>query len=193
MANQVTTGRFVGRAEELALLGGLLARAGAGESVVALIGGEAGVGKTRLAEQLTADAAGKGVRVLRGGCVPLGEEGVPFAPVIEALRGLARDLEEAELEAVAGPARGELGRLVPDLAGSGEAAAGAGVAAPGQAGRGRLFGLLLGVVERLAARAAAVGDGGPALGGSLHPRPGRLPGGLPAVASGHGGADLPQR
>jgi AAA ATPase domain len=142
MVYQVTTGRFVGRAEELALLGRLLARAGAGESVVALIGGEAGVGKTRLAEQLTATAGERGVRVLRGGCVPLGEEGVPFAPVVEALRGLARDLEEAELEAVAGPARDELGRMVPDLAGSGEAAAGAGagVAAAGQAGQGRLLG-----------------------------------------------------
>ena len=72
MARQVMTGRFVGRADELARL--------------------------------------------RGGCVPLGEEGVPFAPVTEALRGLARALDPDELEAVAGRARAELARLVPDLA-----------------------------------------------------------------------------
>jgi DNA-binding CsgD family transcriptional regulator/tetratricopeptide (TPR) repeat protein len=149
MAYQVTTGRFVGRTQELARLGELLARATDGESLVAVIGGEAGVGKTRLVEQLAAAAEEKGVRVLAGGCVPLGEEGLPFAPVVEALRGLARDLEEAELEAVAGPARQELGRLLPDLAWSGQAAAGAEVVGSSQ---GRLFELLLGVVERLAAR-----------------------------------------
>ncbi len=87
--------------------------------------------------------------VLRGGCVPLGEEGVPFAPVTEALRGLARALDPDELEAVAGPARAELARLVPDLAwGDGEAVR----PAVGGAGQGRLFELLLGMVERLAER-----------------------------------------
>jgi DNA-binding CsgD family transcriptional regulator len=153
MAYQVTAGRFVGRTQELARLHQLLARTTAGEPLVVLLGGEAGVGKTRLVEQLAATASGQGARVLLGGCVPLGEEGLPFAPVIEALRGLAGDLDAAELEAVAGPARQELGRLLPDLAWGGEAAAGAGVAGAGQAGQGRLFALLLGVVERLSARA----------------------------------------
>jgi hypothetical protein len=88
------------------------------------------------------------VRVLGGGCVPLGEEGLPFAPVTQALRGLA-DLDPAELATVAGPARQELGRLLPDLAWGGEAATGAVVAGAGQ---GRLFERLLGMIERLAAR-----------------------------------------
>ena len=52
-----------------------------GEPLVALVSGEAGVGKTRLADQVAVTAAEQGVLVLRGGCVPLGEEGVPFAPV----------------------------------------------------------------------------------------------------------------
>jgi DNA-binding CsgD family transcriptional regulator len=150
MAYQVTTGRFVGRTQELAWLRGLLARAASGEPLVAVIGGEAGVGKTRLVEQLAATASGQGVRMLRGGCVPLGEEGVPFAPVVEALRGLAGELDPAELEVVAGPARADLARLVPDFAWSGQAGPAAGVAGAGQ---GRLFELLLGVVERLSAKA----------------------------------------
>jgi predicted ATPase len=79
MADQVMTGRFVGRAEELARLGELLARAATGEPLLVLIGGEAGVGKTRLVEQLAATVIDQGVRILRGGCVPLGEEGLPFA------------------------------------------------------------------------------------------------------------------
>jgi len=152
MAYQVTAGRFIVRTQELARLRDLLAGAtdGYGEPLVALLGGEAGVGKTRLVEQLAATASGQGVRVLSGRCVPLGEEGVPFAPVIEALRGLAGDLDPAELEAVAGPARADLGRLLPDLGGGGGAAP---LPAMASAAQGRLFELLLGVIGRLAARA----------------------------------------
>jgi hypothetical protein len=73
----------------LALLRDLLARAAAGEPVIAVIGEEAGVGKTRLADQPAA-AREQGVRVMRGGCVQLGEEGLPLAPVTEALRGPLR-------------------------------------------------------------------------------------------------------
>ncbi len=150
MSYQVVAGRFVGRAAELALLRGLLARASGGEPLVALVGGEAGVGKTRLVDQLTATASEQGARVLRGGCVPLGEEGVPFAPVIEALRGLADELDPAELEKVAGAARADLGRLLPDLAWSGEKPTDA---HDTWAGQGRLFELLLGMVDRLASSA----------------------------------------
>jgi predicted ATPase len=154
MADQVTAGRFVGRTQELARLRELLARAADGQPLVALIGGEAGVGKTRLVEQPTATTTTQqGAQVLRGGCVPLGEEGLPFAPLVEALRGLAGELDPAELAAVAGPARAELARLLPDLAWGGEAAGVVGVAEVAGAGQGRLFELLLGMVQRLAARA----------------------------------------
>jgi predicted ATPase len=61
MAYQVTTGRFVGRTTELARLRQLLARVAGGEPLLALLGGEAGVGKTRLAEQLAAAAQEQGV------------------------------------------------------------------------------------------------------------------------------------
>jgi predicted ATPase len=118
MAHQITTGRFVGRTNELAWLGGLLARATTGESLVALVGGEAGVGKTRLVEQLAATAREQGMRVLGGGCVPLGEEGLPFAPLVEALRGLADQLDPAELESVAGPARQQLPGCCPTWPGA---------------------------------------------------------------------------
>jgi DNA-binding CsgD family transcriptional regulator/tetratricopeptide (TPR) repeat protein len=153
MAYQVTVGRFVGRTQELARLRELLARAAVGEPLIALIGGEAGVGKTRLVEQLAATASGQGTRVLRGGCVPLGEEGLPFAPVTEALRALVDQLDPDELHTVAGPARQELGRLLPELAWGSEAAGDAGAMGVGQASQGRLFTLLLGVVQRLAATA----------------------------------------
>ena len=65
-ACQVTAGRFVGRAQELARLRDLLARAAIGDGpLVALVGGEAGIGKTRLADQLAAAARGQGRRPRR--------------------------------------------------------------------------------------------------------------------------------
>jgi AAA ATPase domain len=70
MADQVTAGWFVGRTQELARLRQLLGCAVGGEPLVALVGGEAGVGKTRLVQQLAAAAQEQGVRVLGGGCVP---------------------------------------------------------------------------------------------------------------------------
>jgi DNA-binding CsgD family transcriptional regulator/tetratricopeptide (TPR) repeat protein len=94
--------------------------------------------------------------VLRGGCVPLGEEGLPFAPVTEALRDLADQLDPAVLEAVAGPAQHELARLLPDLAWGDEAAVGGAALGASQTAQGRLFELLLGVVQRLAAAAPLV-------------------------------------
>jgi predicted ATPase len=150
MARPLRTVPFIGRKADLALLGDLLAGAGGGDPVLAVIGGEAGVGKTRLVGELAATASGQGVRVLRGGCVQLGGEGLPFAPVIEALRGLASELGPSELARVAGPAGQELGRLLHDPAWAGGRIQGGDAAGYGP---GRLFDLLLGVVERLSANA----------------------------------------
>ncbi|MFE2144039.1 ATP-binding protein, partial [Streptomyces sp. NPDC059456] len=77
---------FVGRADELAVLTDALARAAGREPQAMLIGGEAGVGKTRLTEEFIAEAARRGAVVAVGGCVEIGAEGLPFAPVSTALR-----------------------------------------------------------------------------------------------------------
>jgi tetratricopeptide (TPR) repeat protein len=150
MAYPLMTGPFIGRIADLTLLVDLLADAVGGGPVLAVIGGEAGVGKTRLVGQLAATASERGVRVLRGGCVQLGGEGLPFAPLIEALRGLASELDPSELATVAGPARQELARLLHDPAWAGGRSQGDNAAGYGP---GRLFDLLLGVVERLSANA----------------------------------------
>ena len=59
MADQVTTGRFVGRTQELARLCEVLDRAAHDEPLLALLGGEAGVGKSRLVQQLTRERRSK--------------------------------------------------------------------------------------------------------------------------------------
>jgi DNA-binding CsgD family transcriptional regulator/tetratricopeptide (TPR) repeat protein len=114
---------FVGRDQELAALDAAMAVAGGGDPVFALIGGEAGIGKTRLAEEFATRATTAGFAVLTGNCVELGAEGLPLAPVISALRALSRMLPPAELADVVGPAAGGLSRLLPELAPPGGPAA----------------------------------------------------------------------
>jgi DNA-binding CsgD family transcriptional regulator/tetratricopeptide (TPR) repeat protein len=106
---------FVGRRDEVAALTALCDRARAGEPGFAIVAGEAGVGKTRLVSELAGHADGSGFTVLTGHCVELGAEGLPLAPLIDALRTLARMTSRGELAEVLGPARRGLGRLLPEL------------------------------------------------------------------------------
>ncbi|MGW7523106.1 helix-turn-helix transcriptional regulator [Streptomyces sp. NPDC054783] len=133
---------FVGRADELDTLNDALARARAGEPQALLLGGEAGVGKTRLVEEF-ATAAGRHAVVAVGGCVEIGADGLPFAPFSTALRAL-RDALPAEFAAAAQGQEEELARLLPDL---GEAGAGR----HDEQGMARLFELTARLLERVAA------------------------------------------
>jgi predicted ATPase len=96
---------FVGRDNELAIARELLERIAAGDAAQLLIAGEAGVGKTRFVEELAASAREQGARVLSGRCVQLGMDGLPFAPVAEALRELVRETGTQQLDELLGPAR----------------------------------------------------------------------------------------
>ncbi|WP_324275922.1 ATP-binding protein [Blastococcus brunescens] len=82
---------MVGRASELAHLLACLDRAASGRTSSVLLSGDAGVGKTRLLDELTASAAGRGVRVLVGHCVDLGDVGLPYLPFVDLLRPVAAD------------------------------------------------------------------------------------------------------
>ena len=106
---------FVGRGTELSTLVGGLQSAVTGEPVVVLVGGEAGVGKTRLVEEAATRARAEGARVLTGGCIEVGGEGLPLSPVVDVLRSLMRQMTDDELDGVLGPARIELARLLPEL------------------------------------------------------------------------------
>ena len=108
---------FIGRREEIASLAALMGRAQAGEPAFALVSGEAGVGKTRLVSELGVLAADAGCLVLTGQCVELGAEGLPLAPLVDALRALARTTGPEALAEVLGPAGPGLARLLPSSAG----------------------------------------------------------------------------
>lgn len=75
---------LIGRERELELLLGFLAGLEGGSAGAVLIGGEAGIGKTRLLTSLIEFARERGVTVLRGAAHPL-ERMLPFGPLVEAL------------------------------------------------------------------------------------------------------------
>ncbi|WP_037822720.1 ATP-binding protein, partial [Streptomyces sp. NRRL S-146] len=81
----------VGREAELDRLSGLLERARAGEARAVLLAGDAGVGKTRLLDEVSGRARADGMTVVTGHCVDLGDVGLPYLPFTEILGVLAAD------------------------------------------------------------------------------------------------------
>src|SRR3954449_9522974 len=103
---------FAGRSRELALLRALVP--GEVESLrFALVGGEAGSGKSRLVREFAHEAADGGALVLYGACDSVVQR--PYRPFVEALEQLVRTTDPAMLRADLGAAGGELIRLLPDL------------------------------------------------------------------------------
>src|SRR5690348_8106676 len=77
MSRRGSAPQLVGRKAELARLHALLDEASYGRPAVGLLGGDAGIGKTRLLAELAEDAADRGFLVLWGQCVELGGGGLP--------------------------------------------------------------------------------------------------------------------
>jgi DNA-binding CsgD family transcriptional regulator len=146
MGGRVASPTLVGRVEELGVLEAAQGRAANGEPAVVLVGGEAGIGKTRLVAELTDRRRATGARVLAGGCLPAGGDGLAYAPIVEALRPLPTELGVGTVRRLVGPSWAELARLLPSL---GEPASGP----AGQAAQARLFELLLGLLGRLGEQA----------------------------------------
>jgi tetratricopeptide (TPR) repeat protein len=150
MGGRVASRTFVGRVEELELLEAARVRAANGKPAVVLVGGEAGVGKTRLVTELTGRYISEGTQVLAGGCVPVGDGALPYAPIVEALRVLASDVGVGAVRELVGPSWPELARLLPALGEPDRSAP------SGQATQARLFELLLGLLGRLGEQAPLV-------------------------------------
>jgi DNA-binding CsgD family transcriptional regulator len=134
---------MVGRDGELGRLLTLLDDAEAGRSVVALVSGDAGVGKTRLISEVTRLAAGRGFTVLSGQCAELGDS-VPYLPLADALRSAAQSTGVRD----ALSSRPALSRLLPE---GGEGP----IADSDRSGlaRQQMFGGVLGLLAELAAAA----------------------------------------
>ncbi|HEY6275382.1 MAG TPA: BREX system ATP-binding domain-containing protein [Streptosporangiaceae bacterium] len=104
----------VGREAELRTLAERLTAAAAGRGGCVFITGEAGIGKSRLVHEISADAENQGLVVAAGRAVPSGAS-VAYRPLAEALLQALRALplrEDADLEAW----RPALGAIVPGFA-----------------------------------------------------------------------------
>lgn len=99
---------LVARDRELDRLRAVFERAAGGTATAMLISGDAGVGKTRLTEELTTVARDKGGLVLVGRCLDAGETGLPYLPFAEALS----QIPERGQAVLAHPA---LAKLFPDV------------------------------------------------------------------------------
>ena len=141
MATRVTSDRFVGRSAELAELRAALEEAISSRPSLALVGGESGVGKSRLADELARHAREAGARVLSGDCVELGDDELPYAPLLTALRPLVRQ-GDPSLQALAPQLRSALDAILPGVGGG---------ASPSEtAPQSRVFEALLALLQSLA-------------------------------------------
>jgi DNA-binding SARP family transcriptional activator len=105
---------LVGRESEVAWVADVLADAWRGRGRVLLITGEAGIGKTRLVRELTAEALRRDGRGLAGSCHAT-EQMLPFRPWVDALRPAVAGAGPEELAALTPVWRAELARLFPEL------------------------------------------------------------------------------
>ncbi|HTO12924.1 MAG TPA: sigma 54-interacting transcriptional regulator [Candidatus Binatia bacterium] len=91
---------FVGRRHELSLLDGRLASAMRGQGQIVSIGGEAGIGKSRLLYEFRQGLAGRETEYLEAHCLSFGS-GVPYLPVLDLVRGACRLIDTDTPEATA--------------------------------------------------------------------------------------------
>ena len=129
MPSRISSSTFIGRRDQLDALTEAYERTANGRPTVVVVGGEAGVGKTRLVteflDRVAGDSAGanRRPRVLKGGCLELGQTVMPLAPLVGILRQLSQQLGPERTAELYGP---ELARYLPDresAAAAGESAA----------------------------------------------------------------------
>src|SRR6185369_10024316 len=111
----LSRGRMVGRTAELAEVRQLWRRAMEGHGHAVLLSGEPGAGKTRLAREITIQAAVDGATVLSGGCYEY-EATTPYLPFVEAFRRLVREEKsDDKLREVLGDAAIQIAKLAPEI------------------------------------------------------------------------------
>jgi DNA-binding CsgD family transcriptional regulator/tetratricopeptide (TPR) repeat protein len=136
---------LVGRDADLDALFDAYAESVAGSTRTVLIGGEAGIGKSRLVTEflhsLPADAV-----ILRGQSVDFDRDAPPYAPILSALRSLAQEVGEEAMFDASGPARDALALLLPELGGHAST-----IDAPVRGGADRLYDAVAEVLENVAA------------------------------------------
>ncbi len=105
---------FVGREVERTELRRLLEQTAKGQGALAMIGGEPGVGKTRLCEELMAEARERNMTALIGHCYEM-EGAPPYIPFVEMVEAGARLFPPETLREALGESAPEVAKLMPEL------------------------------------------------------------------------------
>ncbi|MFP5351826.1 MAG: helix-turn-helix transcriptional regulator [Actinomycetota bacterium] len=138
---RVSSGTLIGRETELETLTKAMGAAADGRSSAVVVSGEAGIGKTRLLQEVKRWARGNGAEAVIGGCIPLSEGSLPYAPVIAALRQGVGKLPDPATS-LSADSRAELARLLPEFIPlNGDA--------PTDTNQTRLFGAVLDLIRAL--------------------------------------------
>ena len=85
----------IGRVQEVTHLRMLVDRAKSGEGQVALVCGEAGIGKSRLVAEVKTEAASHDFLLMQGSCFPT-DHAIPYAPLLDLLRSHFSSHSEAK-------------------------------------------------------------------------------------------------
>ena len=112
--DQLADGVFVGREREIKELRASLEKALAGTGGLLLLSGEAGIGKTRIAEELSTYGRLRGAKVLVGRCYE-GEGAPSYWPWIQALRAYAQERSVAELIDQMGAGAADIAQIVSEV------------------------------------------------------------------------------
>jgi len=105
---------FVGRDREMRELDAGLADALSGRGRLFLIGGEPGIGKSRLADELASHARERGAQVLWGRCWEAG--GAPaYWPWVQSIRSYVRDAEPEVLTSQLGSRASDIAQMIPEV------------------------------------------------------------------------------
>jgi predicted ATPase len=105
---------LIGRASNLDAIDRLIDHAANGAGRVALIAGEAGIGKSRLVDEIKSRAASRGMLLLQGGCFEI-DRSLPYAPFIDLLRTFFTNFSADQIKRFVDPASLDLSRLLPEL------------------------------------------------------------------------------
>lgn len=108
---------MVGREVELDALRAVYRSVGSGPGRSASVFGEAGIGKTRLAEELAAEVRASGGTVLSTTAYPAERE-IPYGPIVDLLRTAITAGGSRGLDRLPSPTRAELARLLPSIDGA---------------------------------------------------------------------------
>ncbi|MBV9230322.1 MAG: AAA family ATPase, partial [Chloroflexi bacterium] len=114
VTSPIITPTLVGRADHLATLQFLVEQAKRGKRQVALISGEAGIGKSRLVAEVKTYATTQGFLLLQGNCFPT-DLTYPYAPLLDLLRSLVASNPAATLAATVETLARDIFPLLPEL------------------------------------------------------------------------------